>query len=90
MNFIRYKLCPQIRTYKTENIYRSIAEEIEYIEEVEMLETGRKKSKAKSKNTVPLSKSEYETVKRQVSEKTKGNRLSSCHRQHSSPYRLTI
>ena len=47
LNFIRYKLCPQIRTYKTENIYRSIAEEIEYIEEVEMLETGRKKVKSK-------------------------------------------
>jgi len=54
------------------------------------LKQAEKKSKAKSKNTVPLSKSEYETVKRQVSEKTKGNRLSSCHRQHSSPYRLTI
>lgn len=54
------------------------------------MKQAEKKSKAKSKNTVPLSKSEYETVKRHVSEKTKGNRLSSCHRQHSSPYRLTI
>ena len=35
------------------------------------MKQAEKKSKAKSKNTVPLSKSEYETVKRQVSEKNK-------------------
>lgn len=33
------------------------------------MKQAEKKSKAKSKNTVPLSKSEYETVKRQVSGK---------------------
>lgn len=48
LNFIRYKLCPQIRPYKTENIYRKITEEIEYKKEVEMLETGRKKVKLKN------------------------------------------
>ncbi len=48
LNHIRYKLCPQIRPYKTENIYRKIAEETEYKKEVEMLETGRKKVKIKS------------------------------------------
>lgn len=48
VNFIRYNLCPKFRPYKTENIYRKIAEEIEYKEEVEMLETGRKKVKLKN------------------------------------------
>ncbi len=48
LNYIRYRLCPQIRPYKTENIYRKIAEEIEYKKEVEMLETGRKKVKLKN------------------------------------------
>lgn len=44
-NIIRYNLYPKFRPYKTENIYRKIAEEIEYNEEVKMLETGRKKVK---------------------------------------------
>lgn len=35
------------------------------------MKQAEKKSKAKSKNTVLLSKSEYETVKRQVSAKNK-------------------
>ena len=35
------------------------------------MKQAEKKSKAKSKNTVPLSKSEYETVKKQVSAKNK-------------------
>lgn len=44
-NIIRHKIFPKIRPYKTENIYRQITEAIEYKEEVEMLETGRKKVK---------------------------------------------
>lgn len=42
-NMIRRHICPIIRTYKTENVYRQITEEIQYKKEVEMLETGRKK-----------------------------------------------
>lgn len=42
-NLIRRYTCPVIRTYKTENIYRGISEEIQYMKEVKMLETGRKK-----------------------------------------------
>lgn len=44
-NIIRYNIYPKIRPYKTENVYRQITEAIEYKEEVEMLETGRKKVK---------------------------------------------
>lgn len=44
-NIIRHKIYPKIRPYKTQNIYRQITEAIEYSEEVEMLETGRKKVK---------------------------------------------
>ena len=44
-NIIRYKIFPKIRPYKTRNAYRQINEALEYKEEVEMLETGRKKVK---------------------------------------------
>ena len=44
-NLIRYNLCSKVRPYHTENIYRQMIEDIEYNEEVEMLETGRKKVK---------------------------------------------
>lgn len=51
-NMIRRHLCPIIRVYKTENIYRKITEETEYKKEVEMLETGRKKVQVhESKNS---------------------------------------
>lgn len=43
LNIIRYKIFPKIRPYRTENIYRQINNALEYKEEVEMLETGRKK-----------------------------------------------
>lgn len=49
LNIIRYKLYPKIRPYRTENVYRQIKKALEYKEEVEMLETGRKKVKI-SKN----------------------------------------
>lgn len=45
LNLIRFNICPKIRPYKTDNIYRQIIDEIEYTEEVEMVETGRKKVK---------------------------------------------
>ncbi len=44
-NIIRYKIFPKIRPYRTRNVYRQIGEALEYKEEVEMLETGRKKVK---------------------------------------------
>lgn len=44
-NIIRYNICPKIRPYKTENIYRKMQDCTEYKEEVRMLETGRKKVK---------------------------------------------
>lgn len=44
-NFIRRLICPKIRPYKTENIYRKIMLECEYKKEVKMLETGRKQVK---------------------------------------------
>ncbi len=47
VNIIRYNIYPKIRPYKTENAYRQINEAIEYNEEVEMLETGRKKVKVR-------------------------------------------
>lgn len=47
VNIIRHNICPKIRPYKTENVYRQINETIEYNEEVEMLETGRKKVKVR-------------------------------------------
>ncbi len=50
VNMIRRHICPIIRLYKTENIYRQIDEEIEYKKEVKMLETGSKKV------TIPESK----------------------------------
>lgn len=46
-NMIRHKIYPKIRPYKTKNVYRQISEAIEYSEEVEMLETGRKKVKVR-------------------------------------------
>lgn len=41
-NLLRVNICPKIRPYKTENIYRLIKTETEYKKEVKMLETGRK------------------------------------------------
>lgn len=40
---IRFNLFPKIRLYRSENIYRQISNEIEYIEDLEMLRTGKKK-----------------------------------------------
>ena len=42
-NRIRFAIMPKVRLYRSENIYRQIIETIEYNEEVEMLETCRKK-----------------------------------------------
>ncbi len=41
-NFIRRLICPKIRPYRTDNIYRQIMSDSEYKKEVKMLETGRK------------------------------------------------
>lgn len=41
-NLIRHNICPKIRPYRTENVYRLMAVESEYKKEVKMLETGRK------------------------------------------------
>lgn len=49
MNFIRFHINPQIRTYQTENIYTAIEEQIQLEKEMKMLETGKKPTKQKRK-----------------------------------------
>lgn len=41
-HIIRMNICPKIRPYRTENMYRQIADKIRYDKEVRMLETGYK------------------------------------------------
>lgn len=41
-HIIRTNICPKIRPYKTENMYRQIADKIQLEKEVKMLETGCK------------------------------------------------
>lgn len=42
-NLIRRFICPRIRPYRTDNVYRQIISDTQYKKEVKMLETGRKK-----------------------------------------------
>lgn len=43
LNYIRFRfLYPQIRTYKTENFYSCVEQQINYEKELKMLETGKK------------------------------------------------
>lgn len=41
-NIIRMNILPKIRPYRTENMYRQIADKIQFDKEVKMLETGYK------------------------------------------------
>ncbi len=44
-NYIRHIICPKMRPYRTDNVYRQIISGCEYKKEVKMLATGTKQIK---------------------------------------------